>query len=161
MNEFIEKNRRLLRFYCVAARIIGWVLLTVPGIIALVEVLKGSLPGGNKLLILMVRAVVLNFMFLGLIALGVAQFIRYVFERQYQPGWILRNADKILYVYAVLIVLGAVWQCVSQTMITYSLFFSFLVTWLLPAIAKALILTGLGQILRRILPVIEESRTLV
>jgi len=27
MNEFIEKNRQLLRFYCLAARIFGWVLI--------------------------------------------------------------------------------------------------------------------------------------
>lgn len=27
MNQFLEKNRRLLRLYCVAASIIGWVLL--------------------------------------------------------------------------------------------------------------------------------------
>ena len=27
MNEFIEKNRRLLRFFCFAAQIIGWMLV--------------------------------------------------------------------------------------------------------------------------------------
>ena len=27
MNEFVEKNRKLLRTYCIAARIIGWVLV--------------------------------------------------------------------------------------------------------------------------------------
>jgi hypothetical protein len=31
----------------------------------------------------------------------------------------------------------------------------------IPALAKVLILVGLGKILRRVLPVIEESKTLV
>jgi len=32
---------------------------------------------------------------------------------------------------------------------------------MVPTIAKVLILVGLGQIIRRIIPVIEESKTLV
>jgi len=35
MNEFIERNKRLLKIYCIAARIIGWaLLLTIPAMIA-------------------------------------------------------------------------------------------------------------------------------
>jgi len=166
INEFVERNRRLLTIYCVAARIIGRVLLVVPGIIIVVEALRGELSGDSRLLIpMMVRVVVLNFIFLGLLVLGVGQFIRYVFETQSRARWILRHGDKILYLYAALVVLGAVWQWVFTAMAVKStvcaMFFPFLVSWLLPATAKALILIGLGQVLRRVLPVIEESKTLV
>ena len=43
----------------------------------------------------------------------------------------------------------------------YSPLAALMLQGLLGLIAKVLILIGLGQILRRILPVIEESRTLV
>ena len=33
----------------------------------------------------------------GLLALGIAQLIKYLLETDYKPGWILRNADKLLY----------------------------------------------------------------
>jgi hypothetical protein len=37
----------------------------------------------------------------------------------------------------------------------------FIQPFLLPTVAKVLILVGLGQIIHRIIPVIEESKTLV
>ena len=167
MNQFIEQNRGLLRTYCVAARIIGWVLLTVPGIVAVIVVLRGPLPSANKLynILYMVQAVVLNFMLLGLVALGIAQFIRYLFENQYQPGWILRNGTTILYACAVLVLAGSVVQySFHVTVMGSASNFSLLLILLpvvLPAVAKGLILIGLAQVLRRIMPIIEESKTLV
>jgi len=165
MNEFIEKNRRLLHFYCVASRAIGWALLIVPGVAAVVHLLSGTLMEGRYRLypmFIFVRVLILNTMFLGLVVLGVAQFIRYLFERQYQPSLILRNADKILYLYAFLMVVGFVLEFFFRATIpTGSSLLLYLFGWMLPTVAKVLILVGLGQILRRLLPVIEESKTLV
>jgi len=166
MNEFIEKNRGLLRFYCITAQITGLLLLIVPGIGIAVEIISGSTPNGHRFYIpYMIQAVVLNFMFLGLVALGVAQFIRYVFERHGEPGLILRFGDKVLYIYAGLVILGSVVQYLFQITVVKGATFPMLLVYfaasLLPATAKALILVGLGTILHRVMPVIEESKTLV
>ena len=37
----------------------------------------------------------------------------------------------------------------------------YLLDWLMPTIAKVLILVGLGKVLGRVMPVIEESKSLV
>ena len=168
MNEFIEKNKGLLKFYCVAARIIGWVLVIlsampsllipyiahrglrfyeyspemVPMLGALLEVLFGRLP-------------------LGVIVLGVAQLIRYVSERKYQPAWLLRHGTGILYLFAVLMFVGPVIRyCVLLPAIK-PVDSSSIVMHLLADVAKMLILIGLADILKRVMPVIQESKTLV
>jgi len=172
MNEFIKKNRGLLKVYYVTAQISGLLLLIVPIIGIAVEILSGSIVKGQRSYILstiqipfMIQAVVLNFTFLGMVALGVAQLIKYVFESQGQPSLILRIGDKILYVYAGLVILGTFFKWVFQMEVIRATALSTLlisfVALLLPATAKALILIGLGKILHRVMPVIEESKTLV
>ncbi len=161
MNTFIEKNKGLLKFYCVAARIIGWVLLITAGI-RTVEILSGyssfSIPFVMPITFL-IRILI------GLVVLGVAQFIRYLFETEYKPGWILRHGEKILYLYAVLRVIRIVFLFfVDARTMGDSIYYSpwgFLVDNVLPVVASALILVGLAQILRRVMPIIEESKTLV
>jgi hypothetical protein len=108
-----------------------------------------------------------DFMLPGLIALGVMQFIRYVFEDTDKPGCILRNADRLFYMYAVFLALKSYfkylffteWYAEAISLEPSRLLF--IQPFLLPTVAKILILVGLGQILRRLLTVIEESKTLV
>ena len=108
---------------------------------------------------------VVEFALLGLVALLVAQLIRYMLEGENTPGHILRFGDKILYVYAAILI-G------QSTLIYYVLHLGLLSTLrpgrfllvqplIVPLAAKILILVGLGQIFRRILNVIEEAKTLV
>ncbi len=175
MNEFIEKNRRLLKFYCMATRIFGWVLICGGTIWFLLFVLvtlavsdaAGSIGWPYTLdnFVYSTSSYVFEFVLLGLIALVVAQLIRYLLESEYTPGYILRFGDKILYVYAALLIS-------QNTLIYYILHLGLLSTLrpgrflliqplIVPLAAKILILVGLGQILRRILNVIEEAKTLV
>ena len=176
---FIEKNRKLLKSYCLAARIIGWVLLIQGNIgvvllalpiISIADWHISSLPYVHFMLI-----VILQFMFLGLLLLGVAQFLRYLFESEYHPGWILRNGTKILYVCAVILVSVHFLQYflslpminnakVSLPMIDNAEGLSLLgllLSFASPAMAKALILIGLGRVLSRVMPIIEEHKSLV
>ncbi len=161
MNEFIERNRWLLKFYCVAARIIGWALLFTAGTWT-VSILSGysrsSMPFVTSISIF-IRILV------GLVVLGVAQFIRYLFETEYKPSWILRHGEKILYLYAALRVIRMAFLFfLREEMLGDSIYYSpwgFLVLNGLPVVAGALILVGLAQILRRVMPVIKESKTLV
>ena len=169
MNEFIEKNRRLLRFYCIAARIIGWFVLLVAAILVIVEVSSGgrfsSTKGLQKVFVL--EGLFFSYMLPAFLALMVGDFIRYLSETEYQPGWILRYADKVFYTYSILVILNAIWRHIYFAILTAQytdfspsrLLYVFL--FVLLTAAKVLILIGLAQILRRVMPVIEESRTLV
>jgi len=89
MNELIEKNRGLLRFYCIAARTIGWILIIVGPLSAIVSLFIG-LPGGERLrpymLYRLSEQLILGFVLLGLVMLSLAQFVRYLYENDYQPG---------------------------------------------------------------------------
>ncbi|MFQ6036020.1 MAG: hypothetical protein ACE5NM_09280, partial [Sedimentisphaerales bacterium] len=110
-------------------------------------------------------SLVIVFVLPGLLALGVAQFIRYLSEKSYRPGWTLRCAEGILYLYAVLLVVHTVWSIffAARPMfpeISYSAE-PVTISHLLIVAAKATILIGLAQILARVMPVIEESKTLV
>ena len=180
MNEFIEKNRRLLRIYCVAARIIGWLILILGGIAILTLLVEQWRVGWEQGVVIEGALGIFQrswfpLMSYGLVALGVSQFIRYVFDRNYQQGWILRYADKVLYVFALFAIwkaIGAIWIFISNydhaARMYLRLDISPPYTWLLLVLpvlllcsAKLLAIIGLAQALRWIMPIIEESKTLV
>ena len=159
MNEFIEKYRRLLKIYCVAARIIGWVLLITTGTWTV-----STLSGYSSFSIPFIMPITIFIRILvGLVILGVAQFIRYLFETEYKPGWILRHGEKILYLYALLTILSVVWvYTIAPSDFSPDMYSGVSVILVVISTAvRVLILVGLGQILRYLMPVIEESKTLV
>jgi hypothetical protein len=172
MNEFIEKNKRLLNIYCVVARIIGWLLLVFAAVIAVAAVIKllsGSLVDEQRrtysyMLYLYCRQSVFIAM-LGLVLLGLAQFVEYLYHNNYQPGWVLRNAGKILYLYAAVIIVSPVLQSYLNTVLVRNggpaSFLLYLLPTALPALAKGLVFVGIAQVLPRVQPIIEESKTLV
>lgn len=167
MNEFIEKNRRLLKAYCITAQFFGWLVLGIAGAGALVHSLAlASRIGDSEALRAYLASVpwgMLGFIPTGLVALGIAQFIRYLLESGRQPGWILRYGEQILYMYATFVIGYYIWGYIVESHYFSSLFDRLLSTLafvLFPG-AKVLVLVGLGQVLRRIMPVIEESKTLV
>jgi hypothetical protein len=171
MNEFIEKNRRSLRFLCDALHSIGQVVLVLGmlGVFAIITLLLLSkfrywqAPEGFKMILKMLPLGAFNILFIGIGVLGLSQFIKYLVDRDYKPGWILRHGELFCYLYALLTVLGVVWvytidpfdhsEHMNKGLPILIVIFSTTV--------RVLILVGLGQILRRILPVIEESKTLV
>ena len=170
MNEFIKQNRRLLKFYCTAALILGWLLIAagflwfIPTITSLNNI---DLYKEADAILYVTSALLFDFLLPGLIALGVVQFIKYLFEDTNKPGCILRNADRFLYIYTVFLIVRTYLQyswnsvCYAEVIESETSQLLFIQPFLLPTIAKVLILVGLGQIIRRILPVIEESKTLV
>ena len=175
MDEFIKQNRRLLKFYCIASRIFGWVLICGGTIWFLLFVLvclavsdaPGTIgwPYTSENFAYASTSFVFEFVMPGLIALLIAQLIRYILETEYKPSWILQYGDKVLYVYAALLM--------GQNVLMYyflraellgkygSGHLLFIQPLIVPLAAKILILVGLGQVLKRLLPVIEESKTLV
>jgi hypothetical protein len=179
MNEFIENNRPWLKFYCTTARIIGWGLFIMAGAGTIFQILAMNILFGNHssaFRFLFIKSVLFQGVLPGILVLGIAQFIRYLFESEYKPGHILRNADKILYLFAFLLMVGVVWQhlIISGNVMQLDIFLImnniglYFKGMILPMLAtlvltvpKVLILVGLAQVIKRIMPVIEESKTLV
>jgi len=171
MNEFIEKNKSLLRSYCLITRIIGWLLLIVALVAVVVRSLSGFFDADDQLGFYMTyrlfQDLALRYVLLGLVLLGLAQFVRYLYESEYQLGLILRHGDKVLYLYALALVVNPVldyfyrMKILGMTYTNTGSLFLYLLIILLPATARALIFLGMARILKRMVPVVEESKTLV
>jgi len=170
IHTFIEKNRKLLLFYYWAARVGGWAFLSLASLaaagqfFALVSRIgdwdefyryyQHDVPWGTFS----------NGLPTGLLALGIAQLIRYLLKTDHKPDWILRNADKLLYLYTVILIgyycrIGA-----TEVMLHFNEPFDFPLRLIVVAsfiLIKLLVLVGVAEVLRRLLPMIEESRTLV
>ncbi len=172
MNESNEKNRRLLQFCCNNLRSIGllMVILGLLGSFAL-TILKlvikfgyWDTPEPYKMSVSLIPLGVFNIIFYGLGILGLVQFIRYLVEENYEQGWILRHGDKFFYLYAIFIILNVVWVYIAipgfASLSSGSSVFTIIMT-IISITVRSFILVSLGQILRRILPIIEESKTLV
>ena len=162
MNEFIEKNKRLLQIYRVTAQVIGWLLILSVAILSVVLV-DGMLNAheGKELYLCTFIELIFGRLLVGVAILGIGQLIRYVSESNYKPGWILRHSDVILYIWAgshlLVGIIAECWRIYGSSTITkYFAPFN-----ILQSGAYVLILIGIGYLLRRILPVIEESKTLV
>lgn len=167
---FIEKNTRLLQVYCIAARIIGWLILFM-GSLGILTLLINQYQAGWEQSVAVADPLALlqrswyRLMVTGLISLGVAQFIRYLYDCKYRPGWLIRCGDKILYIFIFFVV----WHMTGMTVLYFSrddianpaVWLLNIIPMLLINLAKILALLGLAQILKRAMPVIEESRTLV
>jgi hypothetical protein len=170
MNEFIEKNKSLLRSYCLITRIIGWILLIVALVIAVVKSFSGFEVDDQLGFYMIYRLFIdlaLSYVLIGLILLGLAQFVRYLYESEYQPGLILHHGDKVLYLYALALIVNPIldyfyrMKILGMTYANTGSLFLYLLIVLLPAIARALIFFGMARVLKRMVPVIEESKTLV
>ena len=172
MKEFIEKNRRLLHFYCEILRTIGSLILilgVVGGFAMIIFKLVTKfgywqVPKNYEMVISVIPLSAFSIIFYGLGILGLVQFIRYLVEEDYKPGWILRHGYIFFNLYALFIIVGVVWVFTTipgiLSLPSYAVVYTIIMTFFSITV-RVLILLSLGQILRRILPVIEESKTLV
>jgi hypothetical protein len=166
---FIENNRKLLAFYYWAARIGGWVLLSVSSaaVIGHSIALASRITDWNEFSRYYQHDVPWGmfeyFIPTGLMVLGIAQLIRYLLESEYKPGWVLRNADKLIYAYTAILLGYYCYLCVQslQSPPTVYDWYGRLIAAIIFSGVKLLVLIGLAQIVKRLLPVIEESRGLV
>ncbi len=174
MKAIVEQNRSLLRFYERAARVVGWVLLCgglvwllifAFCVLAAVDA-AGELrwPGTSRNLTYAGSAFLSNFAVPGLLALLIAQLIKCSLAAEGGPGWILRHGAWFLYVCALALIGQAVLRatgCEPATGDPDRAGLLFVGPSLVPLLAKVLVCVGLGQLLGRILPIIDESKTLV
>jgi hypothetical protein len=167
---FVEKNRRLLSFYYWAARIGGWVFLSWAALIATGKSFAlatriGDWQEFNRFLQHDVPWGAFSDGFpTGLLALGISQLIWYLLETDRQPGWILRNAYKLLYAYTAILICYYCWITVMEVRLHFNEPYDFplrLVLSVMFILVKLLALVGLAEVLRRLFPVMEDSMTLV
>jgi hypothetical protein len=169
MNESIKQDRGVLKFLCLAVQVFGWALVFAGAVWFVRFVSRAAEPNLEGVaeiscILYAVSAFAFDFFFVGLASAILAQLARYFFEGEGKPGLLLRCGDKILYAFACLGILWAVLRYRSLSIVVAQepdprlLYAQAL---LLPTIAKSVVLIGLGQILKRILPIIEESKTLV
>jgi len=161
--EMIQDKRKLLRFLCRAVQLLGWALLVMGSIWFVCLV---SLPSTGDEIETILQAIswfLFGFTVPGLAAIGIIQFVRYLFDAEYKPGWVLRRAAVFIYLLVAIEVTWAIFRYFYFVRImdepTARLLWTQLL--ILPTIVKVMILVSLAQILKRILRVIEESKTLV
>jgi hypothetical protein len=166
---FVEKNRKLLRTYYFVMRIGGWaflalVILTAAGKSFALATRYGDWQEFNRFLHHDVPwGTFTNGLPAGLLALGIAQFIRYLLE-DLKPGWILRNSHKLFYTYTAILTVYYFWIGTTEVIIHFHEPYDFplrLIALVLFLSVKLLALVGVAEILRRLLPMFEESKTLV
>ena len=124
----------------------------------------GVLHGLHLASVLLVAAA---FSFKAFLALALANLLTYIIGARQHPSWILRHADKALYLLAACRVSGHVvstyfWaiMILPQAHAHWSTF-PLASMGAISTVTDAIILVALGLVLRRSLPIIEESRTLV
>ena len=167
---FIEKNRKLLRFYYWVMRVGGWMFLGLALLAAaghsvalasrisdwdeFTRYFQFDVPWG----------MFTNGLPTGLLVLGMAQLIRYLLRTDQKPDWILRNADKLLYTYTAILISYYCWMGTTEVISHFNEPYDFplrLIMLVIFILVKLLALIGVAEVLRRLLPMFEESRTLV
>lgn len=183
MVQFIEKHRRLLQAYCLIARILGWVLILggVLWFFALVYAFRNiteTMIGEQRhidILLYFAHSFVYDFVIPGFLAFAIGGLLDYLLRPKTKPPLILGMMDKLCYFYAASLILrffvviesfgDSPWfvhfKLLEVSGLSESARIVLVQPLLGPTLAKVLLLIGIGMILHRLLPVIEESKTLV
>ena len=163
----MDKKLKLLSGLCTAIACIGWILI-IGGwfwlFVFFTQARSDSL-GLTEIQFLCygISAISFDFFFVGLGAVIIARLAKFIFEKEATPTLMLRCGDKLLYCFAAL---GIYWGffrhfVFAATIEDTSARFLYEQPALLPTLGKAIILILLGQILKRLLPIIQEYKSLV
>ncbi len=169
MHTFIEENKRLLKPFYLSANILG-VLLLIFGCSATIfhfyEIFADKLPL-HPFVDFYFDEVPWNYIEcvpFGLLVLGLGQFIKYIFDEDASIGWVLKHSQSIIYFFIVYHLVTHItnitlsilydWPDIIERMI----FFPLAIFWL---VGVLLLLLAMSLIVKRVIPMVEESKTLV
>ena len=162
----VEERTSWVRRYALAIQTVGiLVILSSVGYgvwLTLDSWHGGTLSTPQKLLFVSTGLQVLNAVAYGVAALALAQLLRYVFGETRERGLLLRFADKGLIIWAGLGLFAHFLTVLAFSQFPHVEWWRVLaVPGVMVPIARVLVLVSLALILRRALPIVEESRSLV
>lgn len=160
---FIERHKRFLKIIGSAFRIMGWVMISAVAIesVFLWPVVSVEGEFASPMFYLVSSGVIARLP-MAFLFLAVAQFTKCLLDDDYYPSWTLRYGPQLLIIYGA-ILLG---YYISATVMTPSIL-SFEMTWdsvylelpgLVSLLTRLLIVISLAEFLRRIRPMLTESR---
>lgn len=178
METTTQPHRQTLRRICTLSQVAGWAMIAM-GVLGV-----GGTAYAGLVAHIGTRGILFNSMdavgdiLTGLVVLGMAQFIRYVVEEDTEPRWLLRNGHIILCLLALSLFLSGSLHVWPQMWRMWEIFLtsspkqmipmgreigvaSTTVILLLPPITRALCVLGIAAMLRTVLPILGESKTLV
>jgi hypothetical protein len=167
MNDLIEKNRGLLELYYFAASIIGWILICMTPFLFILQIYSWSnfpVPRESQFYGMLNSSskIILNYLMFGIVILCIARIIKYLHSEEKYSGWFLTHMEKLLYIYAILIIASIFIEYKNPSMSPPVITLKIIATYVLPLIifkgAQVLIIMGIAHILHRIIPIIEESK---
>ena len=171
LGEFVGGNERFLRLCCNLARFMGLFLLGVFVIVVPISLLFAIMNGFHPLMLQessrTIASMIGHVLFSGIFLLGIEQLIRCVIEPDFKGNWILHYADKITYAYAGYLFCYFVYSSFRVYGMNLSMGGDMAFLWwnVIPSgiftFIRILIWVGMGQLLKRLLPIIRESKTLV
>ena len=173
MNAFVQQHKTLLKFYHSALRLSGWILLIVGICNYPITMLLARTLDVHTFSLVSISLPLRMFplILFGLLGLAIAQLIQYLVDSTSKPGLLVRHGSKFLCIYVVLMLIMVpisnfhIIRYISSVDIpnTQRLFFitMALVTSIILFATQALILLGAAQFLKRLLPIIEEHKSLV
>ncbi len=107
LQDSIKKNERYLRFCAKVARF-GGILLVILFVIYIIGTLSAVFLGyGHKEDLIKVwgsfymMSSIIFAIFSVMFFFGAAQFIKYLLDIDYKPSWIIRNCDKLIYLFVI------------------------------------------------------------
>lgn len=174
MANIIEPNKRLFNTYHLLTKIIGWGLIalgimwtTVKFSALLTRV--GNLDEFGSFMRYEMPWGLVSYIATGIVTLGISQFLKYLIDDQYHPGWLLKHAFALISIYAVtlavLLTVSCIISCVNAVTNTDNGLATELMILIFSSLffggAQVLILLGIALFIKNVMPVIEESRTLV
>ncbi len=173
----MQTKKQALGRICGLGRIAGWGVIAL-GVLEVVGYAYAHLVAhidGQPTLYQSITSA--NNIIAGLLVLTTAQFVRYVVEEDAEPKWLLRHGHTVMGIFALyLFVTGSLYGWVSlrvmcEIFLTRSPdqmiplgrqlgLASAVLIFLLPPAAKALCVLGAAAMLRTVLPILAESKTL-
>jgi hypothetical protein len=162
-----ENPKRTPMILCTILQTIGWLLLIDVGLLFITTLLHPGLGAFEDsepfqtVLSLTQYWFSIDFFFIGISAVILGQLARFIFQKTDRPGLLLRHSNIILIFFACLILFWALLRYLYDKPSQPERWGVFLLAFLFPALVKAFMLILTAQILKRIIPIIEESKTLV
>jgi hypothetical protein len=168
-------HRKTLRRICALGRFAGWGMIVL-GFLNIGGFIYGPFTTGSgaqvRIALVSSMSRVTNNFLTALLVLGTVQLVHYAMEEDSEPGWLLRKGHIILSAFAVALLLAGLlhdWPILrggpdvlhSRSYVRMVLDVTFMTLGsLLPTLAKALCVLGLGVLLRALLPILAEAKTL-